>query len=245
MAFLKGFSMRLAFAVLLAVPLLSAAHPRLFLRTGQPPLDEAGVKALLASGMDPEVVMQLLEERRCACDVSPQALARWREGGVPDEVIAAASLHALPPNRRLALSVVADTTSRTGRSPARGWLHLFVRDGPRWRALHVPLGEGPEEAWTDARSVLRRRRTREVSRAALELSAPGRHEAWVAWSEQPWAERPEELPGFERVRARHFTLDIPAATSRRACRVRVGLRTDDFRPGRARLEEATWDCEWE
>jgi hypothetical protein len=228
--------------------LAPSAFGQAWRRTAQPPLDEEGLLARVKSGIHPAVVAGVLGERRCACDVSPGALARLKEEGVPDGVLAAASLHALPPNRRVVVESVTELVGRSAGPVAPAWLHLFLEEGGEVRAWHVPLGEAGSERGMPYRTgpaALRRWMVREAAWMSLPLRQTGLHRLTVAVSSQPWVDRVEGLTARERAGARRLVLDVPRSSPRHGCRLWTSLREDPVLPGQWRLLDARLDCQWE
>ena len=82
--------------------------PKRYERSQQLPMAPEDVKKLSASQFSEEAIIKMLEERRCACDASIDALIDLREAGVSEAVLQALSLHALPPNRSVELTIHLD-----------------------------------------------------------------------------------------------------------------------------------------
>ena len=82
--------------------------PKLYERSDQLPLTLEDVRKLSANKFGADAIVKMIQERRCACDASVDALVELKKAGVAQEVIQAVSLHSLAPNRALNLRIVMD-----------------------------------------------------------------------------------------------------------------------------------------
>ena len=81
--------------------------PAVYERSDQLPMTLEDVRKLSASKFSEAAITRMLEQRRCACDASVDALVSLKKAGVSKGVIAAVSLHALRPNRSIELTIFA------------------------------------------------------------------------------------------------------------------------------------------
>ena len=97
--------------------------PRLYERSDQLPISLNDVRKLSANKFSNAAIIKMLEERRCICDASIDALVELKGAGVSEEVIQAVSLHSLPPNRSFGLAISLDFEglgNRTVSTPGIG-----------------------------------------------------------------------------------------------------------------------------
>ena len=114
--------------------------PKRYERSDQQPLSLADVRKLSANKFSTFGIIKMLEERRCACDASADALVGLKKDGISEQVIQAVSLHALPPNRSFGLTISLDFEGLGGASTVstqarKGYLYLIVPDDDKERVF--------------------------------------------------------------------------------------------------------------
>jgi hypothetical protein len=191
----------------------------------------------------------MLEERRCACDASADGLVRLKEAGVPAEVLAAVSTHALAPNRALTLELTLDFTGES-QTAREGFLYFFVDDGELTRVFSANLPEllgrrNAHELTVDKSDILQARSVRRIRLAGdVPLKTYGRHTVLVAASASPVLTHPSQLTATERTRAQTYTFDYPRASLQSLCRLTAGWRRDAALVDKWRFVGSRFECEW-
>lgn len=219
-------------------------------RTAQPPLTNQDLMELSHAGMEPARIVSMLEERRCSCDVSARGLVRLKKAGVSEEIISAASLHALAPNKNLELDVNIDIAVKGGVSP-KDFVYFFVDDVEYTRAFVVSVADlmarrYASEQLIDRSDVLLEKAVRRVHfRGAVPLRSPGTHTLLVAMSRRPAVAHPAELSPAEMERARIHTFEYPSSSVQRECRLQVGVERDEMLEDRLALRGSRFECEWD
>ena len=109
---------------------------RYYERSDQLPMSLDDVRKLSANKFNTDAIVKMLEERRCVCDASVDALVELKQAGVAEQVIQAVSLHALPPNRSFGLTIALDFEGLGGKATVstqarKGYLYLIVPDGDK------------------------------------------------------------------------------------------------------------------
>ena len=117
--------------------------PPLYERSDQLPMSLHDIVSLTEAKFSEEMILKMLEERRCACDASVASLVRLKNAGVAEKVIQAMSLHALPPNRSLDLAIHMDFEGLGGATEPP---HLNVLDGRVFELGCQPLSVALVEA---------------------------------------------------------------------------------------------------
>jgi hypothetical protein len=222
-------------------------HPK----TGQPPLSNADLVEMSQGGLGKDAIVHMIEERGCACDVSARALVRLKKAGVHDDVIAAASLQALPPNKAIDITVTVDFGLKDGIRKTQDSLYFFVDDVEFTRSFVVSTDElvtrrYPTEDLVDKSDPLLERVVRRVRfKGSVPLRSPGTHSLLVALSRNPSLSHPSELSTAERDAARVHTFTYPDASVRRDCRLHVAIDRDQVLDNRLLLRGSGFECEWD
>jgi hypothetical protein len=227
----------------------SNALPQVYERSAQPPLTDAEILKLSQSGFGPDQLVRLIEERRCACDASPEGLVRLRAAGMDPAVISAVSTHALRPNRVLNLEVTLDFVGE-GRRSRSAYLYVFVDDGELTRVLSANIDDllrrpNAHETMVDTSDFLIARTVRRiVLPGQLTLKTYGRHTILVASSASPSLTHPSQLKAQDRAAAQVYLFDYPRASLQSLCRLTAGYRRDAEIADRWRFLGSRFECEW-
>jgi hypothetical protein len=230
--------------------------PGIYERSEQLPLTLEDVAKLAAAAFDDKAIVKMLQERRCACDASVDALLHLKKGGVSQIVVEAVSLHSLPPNRSLDLIISLDFEGLGGAPTVstqaqRGYVYLIIPDGERERVfignLHAILaGRWHRDAVADNTDLLLPKKVRRVTFAArVPLKTYGARTAVVFTSTRPDIYTSADIPEWDRQRAMEFAFDYPASSLERRCTLQVLHRQDTMLPDRWHLERSHFECEWE
>jgi hypothetical protein len=223
--------------------------PRPVPHVAQLPLTNDEVMRMSGAGFEPKAVVKLLAERRCACDVSPDALIALKRAGVDKTVILAMTEHALPANRRLDFEITLDFTG-AGPAVRDAYLYFFVEDSDRTRVFTANLEElletpGAHLLTVDRSEVLGERQVRRiVLPGEVPLHTYGNHVLLVVSSANPAITHPSQLTPGERSRAQSYRFDYPHASLQSLCHLTAGFRPDGALPGRWRLVGSRFECDW-
>ena len=230
--------------------------PKLYERSDQLPLQLDEVRQLSASKFSDAAIIKMLEERRCACDVSVGSLVGLKQAGVSEAVIAALSLHALPPNRSLNLNITIDFEGLGGAdqpsSQARkGYLYLIVPDGAKERVFFADLqavlaGRWQRDALVDNTDQLLAKKVRRVSfEARVPLKVHEHKKALVFTSTRPDIYSSADIPQADRAGAQSIEFDYPTSSLQQNCTLQVLYRQDAMIPDQWHQVRSHFECEWE
>jgi hypothetical protein len=223
--------------------------PKIYERSDQLPLTDAEVAKLANAGFTSAQLVKIIEERRCACDASADGLIRLKEQGVPGEVLSAISLHALKPNRALALDVTLDFTGK-GNQAREAYLYAFVDDGELTRVLSLNVGDllgrrNAHESLVDQSDILLTRKVRRIRLVGdLPLKTYGPHTVLVATSANPTLTHPSQLSAQERKNAQTYKFDYPRSSIQSVCRLNAGYKRDPVLAYKWRFMGSRFECEW-
>lgn len=230
--------------------------PKLYERSDQLPLTLDDVRKLSANEFDSGAIVRMIQERRCACDASVDALVELKKAGVSQEVIQAVSLHALAPNRALNLRIVMDFEGLGGAPEVstqarKGYLYLIIPDGGRERVfmgnLHTILGrKWQSDSMVDSEDLLLPKKVRRVAfEAAVPLKTYGIKEAMVFQSTKPDIYTSADIPQGDRGGVQTFQFEYPSNSLQRNCVLQVLHKQDAMLPDKWRLVRAHFECEWD
>lgn len=229
--------------------------PPLYERSSQLPMSNQDIIQLAAADFSDDAIVKMLQERRCACDASVAGLISLKQGGVSEEVIAAMSLHALPPNRFLDLSVHMDFEGLGGSSNVstqarKSYLYLIIPDGDRERVFFGSLQQGLNRSsartQVDNTDLLLPKPVRRASFVArVPLKEHGRKRALVFLSTRPDIYTVADIPAADRKAAQEFTFDYPVSSLQSRCSLQVLHRQDVMLADNWHLERSHFQCEWD
>lgn len=230
--------------------------PRRYERSDQLPLTLEDVRRLSQSRFSGKSIVKMIEERRCACDASVDALIGLKEAGVPEEVLQAVSLHSLRPNRSVYLAITVDFEGLGGNAAVstqarRGYLYLIVPDGDRERVFFGNLAEilarRPQaaEAVDNTDLLLPRQVRRVLLSAEVPLKVPGPKKALVFTSTRPNIYSSADIPEADRSGAQEYEFEYPASSVQRLCGLQVLYRQDALLPDAWQLVRTHFQCEWD
>ncbi len=229
--------------------------PRQYERSDQLPLSLDDIRKLSASGFSPASMVKMLEERRCACDASVDALIALKQAGVPEPVIQAVSLHSLQPNRSVYLAVTVDFEGVGGAKEVsaqarKSYLYLIVPDGERERVFVGNLQEllnrvDPDQIVDRTDPLLPRQVRRVLVGAEVPLKVPGPRQALVFTSARPNIYSSADIPEADQAAVQRYELDYPASSIQRLCNLQVLYRQDALLPDSWQLMRTHFQCEWD
>ncbi|MCC7261956.1 MAG: hypothetical protein IT369_05455 [Candidatus Latescibacteria bacterium] len=230
--------------------------PKLYERSDQLPLSLDDIRQLSANKFGDAAIIKMLEERRCACDASVDALIGLKKAGVSEAVIAALSLHALPPNRGLNLKIALDFEGAAGADQVsnqarKGYLYLIIPDGDRERVFFADLqsvlaGRWQHDALVDNTDMLLAKKVRRVAfEARVPLKVHEHKKALVFTSTRPDIYRSADIPPADRAGVQTFEFDYPTSSLQQNCTLQVLYRQDAMLPDQWHLVRSHFECEWD
>ena len=245
---------------------------RYYERSDQLPMSLDDVRKLSANKFNTDAIVKMLEERRCVCDASVDALVELKQAGVAEQVIQAVSLHALPPNRSFGLTIALDFEGLGGEATVstqarKGYLYLIVPDGddsttrlssPKSELAEVKervfignlqailAGRWQRDALIDNTDLLLPKKVRRVTFASeVPLKTYGRKKALVFTSTKPDIYTSADIPEADRAGVQEFVFEYPAASLERQCSLQVLYRQDAMLANRWHLVRTHFQCEWD
>jgi len=239
------------------------ALPAVYERSDQLPVTLADVRKLSASKFSDASITKMLEERRCACDASVDALVNLKQAGVSEAVIEAVSLHALRPNRAINLTISMDFEGKGGMKEVssrarKGYLYLIVPDGDgatehadRERVfvgnLQSILGrQWNNDTLTDNTDLLLPKKVRRIQFVSnVPLKTHGQKQALVFTSTKPDIYTSADIPEADRKTAMEFTFNYPASSLQQSCTLQALHRQDTMLADQWHLARAHFECEWD
>ena len=230
--------------------------PKRYERSDQLPLSLADVRKLSASKFSPFAIIKMLEERRCACDASADALVALKKDGISEQVIQAVSLHALPPNRSFGLTISLDFeglggTGTVSTKARKGYLYLIVPDDDKERVFIGNLQAILARRWQrdeliDNTDLLLPKKVRRVTFASeVPLKTYGPKKALVFTSTKPDIYTSADIPEADRDGVQEFEFEYPTASVESQCSLQVLYRQDAMLANRWHLERTHFQCEWD
>ncbi len=230
--------------------------PKRYERSEQLPMAPEDVKKLSASQFSEEAIIKMLEERRCACDASIDALIDLKEAGVSEAVLQALSLHALPPNRSVELTIHLDFEGLGGNKSLstqarQGYLYLIVPDGQRERVFvgnlqQILAGRWQRDGQVDNSDLLLPKQVRRVTFAAdVPLKTYGTKKALVFTSTRPNIYGSADLTARERERASEYAFTYPPSSLQSSCALQALYRQDQMLSDKWHLKRTNFQCEWD
>jgi len=230
--------------------------PQRYQRSQQLPLSLMDIKKLSANKFSDTAIIKMLEERRCACDASVDALIELKEAQVSEGVLQALSLHALPPNRALQLAIHIDFEGLSGaesisNKARKGYLYLIVPDGERERVFvgnlqSILAGQWQRDALVDNTDQLLPKKVRRVSFAAeVPLKTYGPKKALVFTSTRPDIYTSADIPERDREGIREYGFDYPSSSLQNSCNLQVLYRQDQMLKDKWHLARSNFQCEWD
>ena len=230
--------------------------PKRYERSDQQPLSLADVRKLSANKFSTFAIIKMLEERRCACDASADALVELKKDGISEQVIQAVSLHALPPNRSFGLTISLDFEGLGGASTVstqarKGYLYLIVPDDDKERVFIGNLQAILARRWQrdeliDNTDLLLPKKVRRVTFASeVPLKTYGLKKALVFTSTKPDIYTSADIPEADRDGVQEFEFEYPTASVESQCSLQVLYRQDAMLANRWHLERTHFQCEWD
>ena len=228
---------------------------RYYERSDQLPMSLEDVHKLSANKFSTDAIVKMIEERRCACDASADALVRLKKAGVAEQVLQAVSLHSLPPNRSFGLTISLDFEGLGGAATVstqarKGYLYLIVPDGDKERIFIGNLQTILARRWQrdemiDNTNLLLPKKVRRITFASeIPLKTYGRKKALVLTSTKPDIYTSADIPEADREEMQEFEFEYPAASLENQCTLQVLYRQDAILANQWHLVRTNFQCEW-
>ncbi len=223
--------------------------PPIYERSDQLPLDLEDVINLSRNDFDDEAISRMVRERRFAGNASADALIELKKAGVSQKVIQAISLHALPPNRALTLTIQLEFAGQSGEARRR-YLYVIIPDGPTERIFTADLGAVLAGRWrrderVDLTDPLLPKQVRRITFAdRVPLKTYGSKTIQVLTSTRPDIFQSTDIPDADRAGIREFVFDYPVSSLLQDCRLQVRYRQDVLLPYKWHMAGAHFQCEW-
>lgn len=221
--------------------------PPVYERSDQLPIHEADLVKLARNGFEAPQLSEMIRQRRYAGDVSADGLIALREAGLPHQVIQAASLHALPPNREISLTITLEIDGQTS-SPRKRYLYIIIPDGEMERVFTADLGrvfggQWKHETTVDRSDLLIPRTIRTVTfTGRIPLKSFGEKTLSVLTSTRPDIHRLTDASQQDAIRTHQF--DYPASSLRSDCRLLIRLYQDRVLEDHWNITGTHLECEW-
>lgn len=223
--------------------------PPVYERSSQLPLTRNDILNLSHNGFAPEAIVRMVRERRFVGNASADALIELRKAGVAPEVVQAVSLHALPPNRALRLTVQLDFEGAS-REARQRYLYILIPDGPHERIFTADLGTVLAGRWhndtmVDQTDPVLPRQIRRITFAdSIPLKTYGEKTIRVFLSARPDIETSADIPEADRPGVREYRIDYPESSLLQECRLRVRFKQDPVLPYKWKMTGSHIECEW-
>lgn len=224
--------------------------PPVYERSNQLPLGPEDVLHLSRNGFTPQQIVRMVQERRFVGDASADALIDLKKAGVAPEVLQAVSLHALPPNRALNLSIEL-TFEGTSREARMRYLYVILPDGPHERVFTADLGAVLSGHWhqdvlMDSTDPLLPKQIRRITFSGeIPLKTYGQKKVLVFTSARPGIYTSADVPEADRPGIQEYTLDYPVSSLRRNCLLQVYYKQDAAVPYKWHMVRSHLQCEWD
>lgn len=223
--------------------------PTVYERSDQLPINRDDLTQLVKSGFQPKQLVEMISQRRYAGDVNAQGLIFLKSSGVASQVIQAASLHALPPNRSISLSVTLEIDGQSSASKIR-YLYIVIPDGEIERVFTADLGQVSSGKWrsesvVDHSDLLIERSIRTVTFTdRIPLKVPGNKELTAFTSTRPNIHWLAEISDTERQNVRSHEFEYPTSSTRNDCRILIRLYQDRVLEDNWSITGTHLECEW-
>jgi len=223
--------------------------PPVYERSDQLPVEQADLIRLAENGFTPEQLAQMIIQRRYAGDVSADGLIALRKAGLAEDVIQSASLHALPPNRSVKLTVTLEIDGKQSQPRSR-FLYIIIPDGDIERVFTADLGTMFTGRWKSASEVDRsdlliERHVRTVTFSGrIPLKTPGTKSMSVFTSTRPDIHWVSEIPGAAQHTLKRHDFEYPASSTRNDCRLLIRLYQDRVLEDNWTITGTHLECEW-
>jgi len=223
--------------------------PKIYERSAQLPLTDKEVMDLVQAQFSAQMVVKMIEERRCACDASAEGLIRLKKANVSEDILQAVSLHALRPNRELHFLVNVDFAGNS-REARKAYLYFFIEDGDLTRVFRADVNEllsrrFLHEEEVDRSDLMIARKVRRIRLgSAMPLKTYGSKQVLVVSSANPSLSHPDQLSEKEKKEAKSYSFDYPRTSLQSVCQLTIAYRQDSVLAHQWRFMDSRFQCEW-
>ena len=218
-------------------------------RSDSRPLNLVELEKLIHAGLGEATLLELMRTRKVMVLADADTLIRLKRAGASDDVVAAVSAYAVPPNEgfRMLLDLKINSPGSIARAP-----QLYVE------VWHNDLDRQEVLMQANIRDLMSRRGTviRDRSdpmlvetvratqrRGTVKVRNAGKLTVRLLISQKPGLTTlaaAKGLPGY-----REFQIDYPGASADSRCRLEVGLRRDPLMKDIFALERSHFECRWD
>lgn len=217
------------------------------------PLTLPELERLAAAGVGQPAILEMMRTRKVQVVADADTLIRLKKAGAGDDVVAAVSAYALPPNDHFDLHIHVDVTTpyTVGRAP---FLYIEVWNPARERQdafLHSDLrgllkgGVGVEVS-RDRSDPLLPETVRSLRiRGAVRTRDAGRLELTVYVTQRAGLRTLRDLPAEAAKSVQRFTLDYPGVSLDRRCKLELTVARDALLPDAYATKRSHFECRWD
>ena len=229
------------------------AWERMRRQSDSAPLTLAELEKLTAGGIGEKTIVEMMRTRKVAAVADADTLLALKKAGASDDMVAALSAYALPPNAFfdlfIRLAVASPDTVRkapflyveawhAAEKRAVAFMHADLR-GLLRRGLGVEVNR-------DRSDPLLPRTVRSVDFAGkVETRKAGAIELRVLATQTAGLRSLDRLSPADAKGVRRFTADYPAVSLERRCRLDLTLERDSLMKDAFALSDGALDCRWE
>ncbi len=213
----------------------------------------AELEKLAAAGIGQPAILEMMRTRKVRVVADADTLIRLKKAGAGDDVIAAVSAYALPPNDHFELHVHVDVTSpySVGRAP---FLYIEVWNPARDRQdafLHSDLrgllkGGVGVQVVRDRSDPLLPETVRSLRiRGAVRTRDPGKLEVMVYVTQRAGLRTLRELTPDEKKSARRFEMNYPGVSLDQRCKLELTVARDALIRDAYTTTRSHFECRWD
>ena len=225
------------------------ALPPVYERSYQLPISQTDLIKLSNHDFGAEQLALMISQRRYAGDVSAEGLIALREAGLHHDVVQAASLHALPPNRGINLMITLEIDGLQS-TPRSRYLYIIIPDGEIERVFTADLEQILGRKWksetvVDRSDLLIPRSVRAITfNGRIPLKTPGQRELTVFTSTRPDIHWLSDISGQRTGNIKTHAFEYPASSIKSECRLLIRLFQDRVLEDNWNVTGTHLECEW-
>lgn len=225
------------------------ALPAIYERSEQPPFTRDDLFRLVLSDFEPDVITQMIAERRYAGDASADGLITLKNAGLAPEVIQAISKHALAPNQSLNLTINLVFEGNSWATRKR-FLYILIPDGDIQRVFTTDLGTILSGQWkhdttVDTTDPLIARKIRNITfSGSVPLKVHEKKMVRIFTSTRPDIRQIEDIPQTDLATIQIYEIDYPVSSPIQDCRVQIRYKQDAMLPDKWQMIDTHLECEW-
>ena len=221
--------------------------------TASLPLTMAELQKMQAGGIGEQTVLGMVRTRRVLLRADADTLLDLKKGGASDEMIAAVSQHAWPPNEGFNLTIQLDVTSPGGMTrPPFLYVEVWHEGKNRQEALlfadlRTMFGRGVKaKRHIDRSDPTLPQSVRSVTVSGLiHTRHPGKLTIRALITQQPGLRSLHDAPKRWANQIKSWTMDYPAVSLESRCRIRLGLDRDITLKDLYTIKRDDFECIWD